>query len=148
MPYFLCGRSRAAVQALPVFWGRLLYRLFKAGLEKRRYLLFASPGAAKSLVSAAFFTERERPTDLNEVESPLRKNPLRKKSYFLLTDRILCAMLYQRLQKVFFFCAKSRGSGAAAAAHPPGRQARIKKSKHKRIYLEVRHAYKDYIVMH
>ena len=48
--------------------------------------------------------------------------PLRKKSYFLLTDRILCAMLYQRLQKVFFFCAKSRGSGAAAAVHPDGRR--------------------------
>ena len=45
------------------FWGRLLYRLFKVGLEKRRYLLFASSGAAKSLVSAAFFTERERPTE-------------------------------------------------------------------------------------
>ena len=35
----------------------------EVGLEKRRYLLFASPGAAKSLVSAAFFTERERPTE-------------------------------------------------------------------------------------
>ena len=33
----------------------------KAGLEKRRYLLFASVSAAKSLVSATFFTERERP---------------------------------------------------------------------------------------
>ena len=35
----------------------------EVGLEKRRYLLFASHGAAKSLVSAAFFTERERPTE-------------------------------------------------------------------------------------
>ena len=35
----------------------------EVGLEKLRYLLFASPGAAKSLVSAAFFTERERPTE-------------------------------------------------------------------------------------
>ena len=35
----------------------------EVGLEKRRYLLFASPGAAKSLVSAAFFTERERPRE-------------------------------------------------------------------------------------
>ena len=34
----------------------------KAGLEKRRYLLFASVSAAKGLVSATFFTERERPT--------------------------------------------------------------------------------------
>jgi hypothetical protein len=32
------------------------------GLEKRRYLLFASVSAAKGLVSATFFTERERPT--------------------------------------------------------------------------------------
>ena len=66
----------------------------------------------------------------------------------LLTDRILCAMLYQRLQKVFFFCAKSRGSGAAAVRFPCGGWREIKKSTHKRIYLEVRHAYKDYIVMH
>jgi hypothetical protein len=36
----------------------------KAGLEKRRYLLFASFSAAKSLVSAAFFKERERPTEI------------------------------------------------------------------------------------
>ena len=36
----------------------------KAGLEKRRYLLFASLSEAKSLVSAAFFTERERPAGI------------------------------------------------------------------------------------
>ena len=35
----------------------------EAGLEKRRYLLFASLCEAKSLVSAAFFTERERPAE-------------------------------------------------------------------------------------
>ena len=40
-----------------------MYIAVKEGLEKRRYLLFASPGAAKSLVSAAFFTERERPDE-------------------------------------------------------------------------------------
>ena len=37
-----------------------MYIAVKEGLEKRRYLLFASHGAAKSLVSAVFFTERER----------------------------------------------------------------------------------------
>ena len=33
----------------------------KAGLEKRRYLHFSSASAEKCLVSATFFTERERP---------------------------------------------------------------------------------------
>ena len=40
-----------------------MYIAVKEGLEKRRYLLFASHGAANSLVSAAFFTERERPDE-------------------------------------------------------------------------------------
>ena len=40
-----------------------MYIAVKEGLEKRRYLLFASHGAAKSLVSAVFFTERERPDE-------------------------------------------------------------------------------------
>ena len=160
MPYFLCGRSRAAVQALPVFWGRLLYRLFKAGLEKRRYLLFASPGAAKSLVSAAFFTERERPTETACTKGALfsagpersrisfAKEPFAEEVVFPVDGQNSLCYVISKVAKGLFFCAKSRGSGAAAAAHPPGRQARIKKSKHKRIYLEVRHAYKDYIVMH
>ena len=33
----------------------------EAGLEKRRYLLFSSVSEEKGLVSATFFTERERP---------------------------------------------------------------------------------------
>ena len=53
-----------ALQFRPTwFLERLLCIAVEAGLEKRRYLLFASPGAAKSLVSAAFFTERERPAE-------------------------------------------------------------------------------------
>ena len=40
-----------------------MYIAVKEGLEKRRYLLFARHGAAKSIVSAAFFTERERPDE-------------------------------------------------------------------------------------
>ena len=43
--------------------GRLLCIAVEVGLEKRRYLFFASPGDAKSLVSAALFTEREHPTE-------------------------------------------------------------------------------------
>ena len=45
------------------FLERLLCIAVEAGLEKRRYLLFASLCEAKSLVSAAFFTERERPAE-------------------------------------------------------------------------------------
>ena len=46
------------------FWEAFLRITVKAGLEKRRYLLFASLSEAKSLVSAAFFTERERPAGI------------------------------------------------------------------------------------
>ena len=45
----------------PDFGDAFLCIAVEAGLEKRRYLLFASFSEAKSLVSATFFTERERP---------------------------------------------------------------------------------------
>ena len=49
---------------LPDFEDAFLCIAVEVGLEKRRYLLFASLSEAKSLVSATFFTERERPTEI------------------------------------------------------------------------------------
>jgi hypothetical protein len=46
---------------LPANWIAFLCIAVKAGLEKRRYLHFSSASAEKCLVSATFFTERERP---------------------------------------------------------------------------------------
>jgi hypothetical protein len=58
---------------MPEFWGAFLCISVEAGLEKRRYLLFFKrQRSKKSLVSATFFTERERPagTVIHKKASP------------------------------------------------------------------------------
>ena len=64
----------------------------------------------------------------------------------LLTPSSFCGIVYQRLQKVFFFCAKSRGGRFCRRSYSFRMDA--EKNKKQRIELEVRHAYKDYIIMH
>ena len=53
---------KVTVQACLVFRPPFCALAVEVGLEKRRYLFFASLSEAKGLVSATFFTERERPT--------------------------------------------------------------------------------------
>ena len=53
---------KVTVQACLVFRPPFCALAVEVGLEKRRYLLFSSASEEKGLVSATFFTERERPT--------------------------------------------------------------------------------------
>ena len=52
---------KVTVQACLVFRPPFCALAVEVGLEKRRYLLFSSASEEKGLVSATFFTERERP---------------------------------------------------------------------------------------